>query len=93
MKKLKRTVAAVVFGVTAAAIAQELSKPEEEREWHGTVAGTIPYDFRVPTFDRLVKSWWNPKDERIFTDRVFGVGWAINLAQVSKALRDNHTSV
>ncbi len=87
MKKLKRTMAAVVFGVTVAAVIQELSKPEEEREWHGIVAGFVPYDFRPPTLDRLRDSWWNPESEELFTDRVFGVGWAVNLARVAALVK------
>ena len=87
MKKLKRTMAAVVFGVTVAAVIKELSKPEEEREWHGIVAGFVPYDFRPPTLDRLRDSWWNPESEELFTDRVFGVGWAVNLARVAELVK------
>ena len=89
MRKLKRMIAAAVFGVTVAAIVQELSKPEEEREWHGTVAGLIPYDFRKPTLERLRDAWWNPDEERVFTDRVFGVGWAVNLARVAQLVRQD----
>ncbi|MPZ68349.1 MAG: hypothetical protein GEU71_02340 [Actinobacteria bacterium] len=92
MKKLKRTMAAVVFGVTVAAVVQELSKPEEEREWHGTVAGFVPYDFRPPTLERLRDSWWNPDSEQLFTDRVFGVGWAINLARVAELIKERQGS-
>ncbi|MBK5228724.1 MAG: hypothetical protein JJE05_09475 [Actinobacteria bacterium] len=89
MRKLKRMIAAAVFGVTVAAIAQELSKPEDEREWHGTVAGLVPYDFRTPTLERLRDAWWNPDDERVFTDRVFGVGWAVNLARVAQLVKQD----
>ncbi len=88
MKKLKRIVAAALFGVTVAAIAQELSKPEEEREWHGTVGGMIPYDFRPPSLERLKESWWNPDDDRLLTGRAFGVGWAVNLARVVRMVRE-----
>lgn len=92
MKKLKRMVATVVFGVTVAAVVQELRKPEEEREWHGTVAGFVPYDFRAPTFDRLRDAWWNPESEQLFTDRVFGVGWAVNLARVAELIKQERIS-
>ena len=34
-----------------AAIA-ELRKPQEERTWHGKLAGFVPYELRPPTLDR-----------------------------------------
>jgi hypothetical protein len=50
---------------------------------HGKLAG-IPYDFRRPTFARLKERIWNEQDPRIFTPRVFGIGWAINLPGIRK---------
>ena len=79
-KAIKLATAALV----AAAVVQELRKPSSERTWHGRVAGFVPYDFRPPTLDRLRAAWWNPEDPRIFTDRVFGVGWSVNLGRVAK---------
>jgi hypothetical protein len=74
--KLIRTLAWMAF---AAAIYQELRKPPEARTWNGKVAGAVPYDFRLPTIDRLREAYWNPDSEQIFSERVFGVGWAINI--------------
>src|SRR5437868_3244427 len=37
------------LGLGIAAVLQEVKKPAEEREWHGIVAGFIPYDLRPPT--------------------------------------------
>lgn len=74
--KLLRTLAwAAFFG----ALYQELRKPPEQRTWHGRVAGVIPYDFRMPTLDRLRDAYWNPGSDRVFSDHVFGVGWAVNI--------------
>ena len=64
--------------LAAGALYQELKKPAEEREWHGKVANFVPYEFRPPTLERLRERLWNPEDPRIFTEHVFGVGWAIN---------------
>lgn len=64
--------------LATAAILQELEKPAEERKWHGKVAGFIPYDFRLPTLERVRETYWNPYERRVFTPEVFGVGWAIN---------------
>lgn len=50
---------------------------------HGRIAG-IPYDFRRPTPVRVKERIWNPRDPRIFTPRVFGVGWAVNLPSLRK---------
>jgi hypothetical protein len=80
---LKIAIAALV----AAALYQELRKPPEEREWHGKVANFVPYDFRMPTGQRLRERFWNPEDPRIFTEHVFGVGWAINFYTVLRKLQ------
>ncbi len=82
--RLKRLVRAALFFLTLAAVAQELSKPEGQRTWHGRVAG-VPYDFRFPTLRRFRDAYWNPKDDRIFTARVVGIGWSINFAQLIPA--------
>ena len=68
-------------GLTVAAVAQELAKPADERTWHGQIA-YIPYDFRVPTIERLQERWWNPDDPRLLTPRVFGLGWAVNVGRI-----------
>jgi len=70
-----------------AALYQELRKPPGEREWHGKVANFVPYDFRLPTGQRLRERFWNPEDPRIFTEHVFGVGWAINFYTVLRKLQ------
>jgi len=84
-----RLLRAAVLFLTLAAVAQELSKPESERRWHGRVA-SVPYDFRFPTLKRFRDSYWNPNDERIFTDRVVGIGWAVNFAQLVRRLREGY---
>jgi hypothetical protein len=78
--------AAQLLGVAllAAAVATELRKLREEREWHGRVAGTVPYEFRPPTLERVRERWWNPNDERLFTEHVFGVGWSVNFARLAR---------
>ncbi len=74
----------VGLGLLAAAIAEELRKPPEEREWHGRIAGFIPYDFRPPTPERLRAAFWNPDEDRVFTGHVFGVGWSINVGRLAR---------
>lgn len=83
--KMIRTLAWVAL---AAAIYQEMRKPPEERTWHGKVAGTIPYDFRVPTLDKFREAYWDPDTDRVFSDKVIGVGWAINIPVAARKLSE-----
>src|ERR1700726_800046 len=87
LRGLRRLVRLAVVGLFVAAVATELSKPEEERTWHGRVGGVVPYDFRPPTWERIRSAYWNPDSDSLFTDRVFGVGWAVNLHR-AKVLLD-----
>src|SRR4030081_2574267 len=79
LRRMRRRVGFAVFGLVVAAVATELSKPKPERTWEGRVFGLVPYDFRPPTWQRIRDAYWNPNSERLFSDRVFGVGWAVNL--------------
>jgi hypothetical protein len=80
-------VRALSAGLIVAAIAQELAKPKAERTWTGRVLGFVPYDFRRPTLRRIKEAYWNPDDDRLFTERVLGVGWAINFYRDQPAPR------
>ena len=79
MKDLYRLARTAVWLAFFGAVYQELKKPDAERTWHGKVAGVVPYDFRLPTFERLREAYWNPESDQIFSERVFGVGWAVNV--------------
>ena len=81
MKGLNRLIRLLGFVLVAAAIVDQMRRPADERDWHGTIL-FFPYDFRIPTLDRVLQRWWNPDDERILTPDVFGVGWSINLFQL-----------
>ena len=83
--KLIRMLAWIAFG---AAIYQELRKPPEQRTWHGKVAGGIPYDFRVPTLERFREAYWDPDTERVFSDKVIGVGWAVNIPVAARRISE-----
>ena len=87
LRDLRRLVRFVTFGLVVAAVATELSKPADERTWQGKVGGIVPYDFRPPTWQRIRDAYWNPESDRLFSDRVFGVGWAVNLYR-AKTLMD-----
>jgi hypothetical protein len=88
MKELMRLIRTLAWMAFAAAIYQELKKPPEARTWNGKVAGTVPYDFRLPTLDRLRDAYWNPDSEQLFSERVFGVGWAVNIPVAARKLSE-----
>lgn len=79
LRRLRRLARFTAFGLVVAAVATELAKPESERTWEGKVFGLVPYDFRPPTWQRIRDAYWNPDSDRLFSDRAFGVGWAVNL--------------
>ena len=69
----------VVFLIyVAIAITQQLQRPPEERTWYGKIAG-IPYDFRLPTVERIRAALWNKDTSQIFLPQAFGIGWSINM--------------
>jgi hypothetical protein len=84
---LTNIIQATAITLTLTAICKELEKPKEKREWHGRVACFVPYDFRMPTWERIKETYWNPYDSRILTPEVFGVGWAINFYALLDRLR------
>ncbi|MGH2496430.1 MAG: DUF5808 domain-containing protein [Ktedonobacteraceae bacterium] len=60
------------------AVRDQLRLPPGERTWHGSIAGRIPYDFRLPTVERIRATFWNKDTARILVPQAFGVGWTIN---------------
>lgn len=81
-----RLVAAAAGALAGAAIARELDKPSDQRDWHGEVAG-VPYDLRPPTMDKLRRSAWDPQNPKLFVPHAFGVGWSVNFARVAEMLK------
>ncbi|HUL85715.1 MAG TPA: hypothetical protein VLX89_09425 [Actinomycetota bacterium] len=77
----------IVLGLLAWAVITELRKPEQERTWHGTLAGFVPYELRPPTLDRIRETYWSPDDEHVLKPPVWGVGWALNVGRVVELIR------
>lgn len=75
-----------VVGAVLGALYSELRKAPEDRTWHGKLLGIVPYDFRIPTIERLRQSYWNPRSPKLFTDRPFGVGWSVNIPTVMRRM-------
>lgn len=69
-----------------AAVIKELRLPKEERTWHGALGGFVPYDFRMPTVEKIKTTFWNP-DGAVVVNRVFGVGWTVNLGAIVAKVR------
>ena len=87
MERLRRFVKLAAFGLIVAAVTEQLRRDPEERTWEGAVAGIVPYDLRVPTFERARSRWWNTDDERLLVPQVFSVGWTVNLARLARLVR------
>jgi hypothetical protein len=85
--KLGRVVQLATWGLAAAALVQELRKPRDQREWHGTVAGIVPYDYRLPTMQRIKDRLWNPNGP-VVGPQVFGVGWSVNVGKLASLARE-----
>jgi Family of unknown function (DUF5808) len=87
VERFRRFVKLVAFGLVLAAMIDQLRRDPEERTWEGSVAGIVPYDFRMPTLERARSRWWNTGDDRLFVPQVFGIGWTINLARLARLAR------
>ncbi len=87
MKRLNTALSVLVLASFAAAIVEQLRRPADQRTWFGRAFDVIPYDFRVPTRERLTDAYWNPSSSTIFPDRPLGIGWAINFAALYNWLR------
>jgi len=87
MQRLRRIVRLVALGLIVAAVIDQLRRDPNERTWEGAVGGIVPYDFRMPTFERARSRWWNTDDERLFVPQVFGMGWTVNFARLAKLAR------
>lgn len=73
-----------------AAVVKELRLPKDQRTWHGTLIGFVPYDFRKPTIEKVKATFWNP-DAPIIVGRVFGVGWTLNVGAIVAKVRSQTT--
>ncbi len=77
----------IVMGLAVAAVVKELRLPEDERTWTGTIAGFVPYDFRMPTVEKIKERWWDPEGGLI-NPHVFGVGWTLNVGRAVALVRE-----
>lgn len=81
MKRRNKFLGIAVVALVVAAVADQLRRPAGERTWQGRVVG-VPYDFRVPTPQRLRAAFWNEENPSLFSPRVVGIGWDLNFYRV-----------
>ncbi|HET7488652.1 MAG TPA: DUF5808 domain-containing protein [Acidimicrobiales bacterium] len=79
------------IALAVAAVVKELRLPRAERTWHGTVAGFVPYEFRVPTPNRVRERVWSPESRAVLSPAIFGVGWTLNVGRVVSLARRRST--
>jgi hypothetical protein len=91
LRRIRRLVRLATLALVVGAVATELSKPAPERTWQGKVLGVVPYDFRPPTLQRIRDAYWNPDSDHLFSDRVFGVGWAVNLHRAKTLMEEGYS--
>jgi hypothetical protein len=77
----------LLVSLVVVALREQLRLPAEERTWHGRIAGRIPYDFRLPTAQRIRAAYWNKQTAEILVPQPFGIGWTINLYPLLHASR------
>lgn len=78
-RRLRNAVFTLLLGAyVALAIKEQLNLAPQERTWHGRLAG-IPYDFRLPTLQKLRDTFWNKDTSQVVMPPAFGIGWALNL--------------
>jgi hypothetical protein len=89
--RLNRVVGWVSLGLVVAAVIKELSRPREDRTWHGRLLG-IPYDFRLPTMAKVRERLWAPANPNLLVPHVFGMGWTVNLGRLRTVLASKLSS-
>lgn len=74
----------VAAAIVLAAVLKELRTPAAQRTWEGRLFGSIPYDLRWPTWERVRRAWYSPDDPRLFVPCAFGVGWTVNVGYLAR---------
>lgn len=85
MKVIRRLMGLIGIVLLVGAVINEFGKEPEKRTGSGTVADIVPYDFRIPTVERLKATFWDP-DGEVIVGTVFGVGWTVNLGRVARLI-------
>ncbi len=70
-----------IFLFTVATVACSI----RSKKSHGRFLG-VPFDWRVPSLNKVRQKLWNPTDDRLFTPTTFGIGWVPNAHQLLQRL-------
>jgi hypothetical protein len=46
----------------------------------------MPYDFRRPTWKRVRRTMWNPRDPRVLVGKAYGWGYDVNVAALLRKI-------
>lgn len=98
MRALRRVSLYLGVGLVAAAVLTELRKPAGQRTWQGSVAGVVPYNFRLsqPPAEPAPSAVWPggphaggvpAERDRLLIPRRFGVGWSLNVPALMRRVR------
>ena len=79
--RISAVIRVILTAITVATAVQAYRTRQAAGHFYG-----VPYDFRMPTIQRVRDRWWNQDDPRLLTPHVFGVGWSINLYQLRERL-------
>jgi hypothetical protein len=79
-ERVRRAFRSVWVLVLGAAVVDAVRK----NRLHGEVFGFVPYEFRMPNFERVRGHAWDPDSQRVLTPTTFGVGWSVNLGRVAR---------
>ena len=69
------------------ALVKELRLPRDQRTWHGSLGGVVPYDLRRPTMQKARDRLWAPESRYLLSARVFGAGWTLNFGRLYELAR------
>jgi hypothetical protein len=83
MKTIRRLFGILGMLLLAGAVLNEFGKEPEKRTGFGTVGDLVPYDFRLPTAEKLRATFWDP-DGPVIVSTAFGVGWTINFGRLAR---------
>jgi hypothetical protein len=84
---MSRLVRLILVTVLAGIVYSEVRKVPGETRFQGKALGFVPYDIRPPSLAKIPSTYWNPHEPRIFTGRVSGIGWSINVAALVERIR------
>lgn len=69
-----------------AELARAVGDPPDDPADRASWLGRLPLDLTPPSAEKVARTWWNPRDPRLFVPRVFGLGWSLNFGAAAVKL-------